>query len=158
MAKGKNIVLGVVVVAVWGVIAFKIISYLNKSNVVELPTSNAFKTAGIKVKREKFKLDEPYRDPFLNEIKEKIAKPEQNSYRDIDFQIAKPQVKWPDIKFNGVIEATNKTKKVGLLQVNKKVFIVNDGDSADLISVVKMYKDSIRLKLSNEVKVYSLQK
>lgn len=153
--KSKNIVLGLIVIIVWGAIAFKVVSYFSKSSIVELPTTNVFRTAGIKVKREKFTLDASYRDPFLNEVKEKIVKPDQS--RDFDFQI-KPQVRWPEIKYNGVIEATNKTKKVGLLQINKKVFLINDGDSVSKITVLSMYKDSLRLMFSNEVKVFPLQK
>jgi len=156
MANSKNIILGVVVIAVWGAITFKIVSYFNKSSVVELPTTNVFKTAGIKVKKDKFTLDASYRDPFLNEIKEKTVRPDNS--RDFDFKKTKPQVKWPDIKFNGIIEATNKTKKVGLLEINKRVFLINEGDSASKITVIRMYKDSLRLKFSNEFKVYPIQK
>ena len=155
-SKIKNIVLSVIVIAVWGVIAFKIVSYFKNSSVVELPTPNVFKTAGIKVKRDKFTLDASYRDPFLNEMKEKTLKPDQN--RDFDFQKSKPQIKWPEIKFNGIIETSSKIKKVGLLQVDKRAYLINEGDSVVKISVVKIYKDSLRLKYSNEVKVYPLQK
>lgn len=152
----KNIILGIIVVAVWGAIGYKIVSYFNKSKVVELPTTNVFKTAGIKVKRDKFNLDASYRDPFLNEIKEKIVKSEPNSFD--DFQRTKKQAKWPEIKFNGIVETSSKDKKVGLLQVDKKVYLINEGDSTAKITVIRMYKDSLRLKYSDEVKVYPLQK
>lgn len=156
-SKGKNIILGVVVIAVWGAIAFKIISYFNKSNIVELPASNVFKTAGIKVKKDKFKIDASYRDPFLIEVKEKISKPDINS-RDFEFQNAKPQVRWPEIKYSGVIETSNKIKKVGLLQVNKRDFLVSEGDTTSKLTVIKIFKDSLRLKYSNEEKVFQIQK
>jgi sulfite reductase beta subunit-like hemoprotein len=155
-SKNKNIVLGVIVIAVWGLIAFKILSYLKSTSIVELPITNVFKTAGIKVKREKFTIDASYRDPFLNEIEEKAAKQFKN--RELDFQRSKPQIKWPEIKYNGIIETSSKDKKVGLLQVNKRVYLVNIGDSAARMTVIAMYKDSLRLKYSNEVKVYPLQK
>jgi hypothetical protein len=155
-SKSKNIILGVVVVAVWGAIAYKIVSYFNKSNVVEIPSTNVFKTAGIKVKKDKFTVDASYRDPFLNEIKEKKVKPDPNSFDAL--QRAKQQVKWPEIKYNGIIETSSKDKKVGLMQIDKKVYLINEGDSTAKITVIRMYKDSLRLKFSNEVKVYPLQK
>ncbi|MHC1705777.1 MAG: hypothetical protein AB9846_17885 [Tenuifilaceae bacterium] len=156
-SKNKNIILGVVVIAIWGLIAFKIVSYFNSTSKVELPATNVFKTAGIKVKREKYTIDATYRDPFLNEVKEKIVKSDQN-LRDVSFQVSKPPVKWPDIKYNGIIESTNKSKRVGLLQINKKVFLVNEGDSTARVIVIAMYKDSLRLKYDKEVKVFPIQK
>lgn len=156
-SRNKNIILGIIVIAVWGAIAFKIVSYFNKSSVVELPTTNVFKTAGIKVKKEKFKIEASYRDPFLNEVKERITKPDINS-RDFDLQYSKPQVRWPEVKYNGLIETSNKTKKIGLIQVNKRDFLISEGDSAAKLTVIKIYKDSLRLKYSSEEKVFQIQK
>lgn len=151
----KNIILGVAVLAVWGSIGYKIVSSLQKSSVVDLPSTNVFKTAGIKVKKENFSIDASYRDPFLNEVKERVVKPTSD---DIFSQKTKPQVRWPEIKYNGLVETSTKSKKVGLLQVNKKVFLVNDRDTTAKLQVVEIYKDSIRLKFSNEEKCYLLQK
>ena len=155
-SKNRNIILGAVVIAVWGLIAFKIVSYFKSSSVVELPATNVFKSAGIKVKRERFALDASYRDPFLNEIKVKTSK--SDPYRQIEQVSTKKQVKWPDIRFNGIIESSAKDKKVGILQIDKRVYLVNVGDSAAKVAVIGMFKDSLRLKYSNEIKVYPLQK
>ena len=150
--------MGIVVIAVWGAIGYKIFTYFSKSNVVALPTTNVFKTAGIKVKKEKFKLDASYNDPFLKEIKERVIQPMQPIGNRVEFQSLKPQVKWPEIKYSGVVETSNKEKRVGLLQVDKKDFLISSGDSIARLKVIKIYKDSLRLKFSNEEKTYPLHK
>jgi len=161
MASSKNIILGIVVVAVWGVIAFKILSYFSKSSIVELPTSNAFKTAGIKLKKEKFKLDASYTDPFLKDIKEMVIQQTlspMNVGNRVEFQPLKSNVLWPEVKFCGIVETSTKEKKIGLLQVDKRNFLISEGDSIVSVKVIKIYKDSLRLKFSNEEKSYLIQK
>jgi hypothetical protein len=159
--KSKNIILGIIVIAVWGAIAFKIISYFNKSSVVDLPTTNVFKTAGIKVKKERFNLDASYGDPFLKEIKEKVIPSNQTSQHSgnrVEFQPLKPNTVWPEIKYSGIVETSNKEKRIGLLKVDKRDYLVSNGDSIPKVKIIAIYKDSLRLKFSNEEKTYTLQK
>lgn len=155
--KGKNIILGILVIFVWGLIAYKVLSYFNGNSNIQLPDANPIKSAGIKVKKETFKINASYSDPFLKEVKVKNSNSRgiqgYNDYQ--DYQPAKVQVSWPEIVYSGIIETTDKNNRIGLLKIKGSNFLVKNQDSVMNIRVLWVYKDSINLRYSNEVKTYT---
>jgi hypothetical protein len=155
--KGKNIILGILVIFVWGLIAYKVLSYFKDGSNIELPNSNPIKSAGIKVKKEKFRIDASYSDPFLKEVKVKSSSTRGNQgYNDYQgYQPTKVQVNWPEIVYGGIIETTDKNSRIGLLKIKNSNFLVKTQDSVMNVRVLYVYKDSINLRYSNEVKTYT---
>ncbi len=156
-SKGKNIILGILVIFVWGLIGYKVLSYFNDSSNLDLPNVNPVKSAGIKVKKEKFRIDASYSDPFLKEVKVKTSNTRntQNYNEYTNYQTANIQVSWPAIVYSGIIETTDKNNRIGLLKINNSNFLVKNQDSLMNVRVISVYKDSISLRYSNEIKTFT---
>lgn len=155
--KSKNIILGILVIFVWGLIGYKVLSYLTDNSNIELPNVNPVKNAGIKVKKETFRINASYSDPFVREVKVKPSPARTvqgyNEYQ--NYQPALVQVTWPEIIYGGIIETTDKNRRIGLLKLSGSNFLVKNQDSIMNIRVLGVYKDSISLRYSNEVKTFT---
>lgn len=160
-AKGKNIILGILVLIVWGLIAVKILSYFKNGDSVEITEINPIKSAGIKISQDRFTIDASYSDPFLKSIKLSENKNRSvqpyNDYQE-NYQPTTIQVNWPEISYGGIVESSDKSRKVGLLKIDKSDFLIKEQDSIKNIKVLNIYKDSILLRNSSMVKSFSIKK
>ena len=156
--KGKNVLLGVLVVFVWGLIAYRILSYFKKVESIDLPQATSLKSAGIKVANDRFKIDASYADPFLKEIKMKTSNNRSiqsfNEYPE-NYQETLIQVRWPEVSYGGIVESSDKSHKVGLLKIGTSNFLIRQQDSVMGVRVLNIYKDSIHLRYSNSIKTYT---
>lgn len=99
-----------------------------------------------------------YSDPFL---KRKIkgsgvgyypqAQPKKSNQRPKPKVKPKPapQIVWPLIEYGGTV---NKTK--GLVKIRHQLLIVNQGENANDVSILKIYPDSIVVAWNDKVKTF----
>ena len=97
-----------------------------------------------------------YNDPFKTSTRKKIintqstastrAKTNRNAGKKIN-----EIVNWPALRYGGTVESSNQ-KKVGLLTINGKSYLVQRGDQIQNVTVLKYDQDEIKLSYSNQEK------
>nr|WP_320120047.1 hypothetical protein [uncultured Marinifilum sp.] len=134
------------VLALWGYITYRIFEQVNPeveiSNSVLPPIQNNEK----EIKSEAFKLIANYSDPFLKHLEqynEFNEEEKQNANQNLNNNRI-PAWNWPNMSYGGCIK--NKNRMVGILQINSKNLLVQEGKSYDDFMVSKMYADSIVMK------------
>lgn len=162
MTKKKiNIVLIVVVIVLWGSVAYRSINQYFFPNQVYL--TNNYEQVNFdfkKVLKDTFQLENLSRDPFLQVNSSVNPKP---------FEIRNPKicqikpvvrkeklppvpVEWPEISYYGYIKSINKNEELIMIKVNNKLHKVKKNAELQEIKVTNVYKDSIVVKKQKETK------
>ena len=147
--KSKSAVyfLVLLVIVVWGLIAYRIYSTLKGGN--SIPNKSDFTGDLVRDSAEvSFKLIANYRDPFLGKyVGEKISHPKAVQ------SLPPAPILWPEIRFKGVIKNQQSNKLLVLVTINGKERIMKADQMTDLVTVMKIYRDSIIVAYKNENRV-----
>lgn len=152
--KRKNLILGLVVAIVWGSVIFRFVSELGDSSDVTLPPAQMVKNTGLEVKRKNYRLYADYPDPFLKDEPINVENtPEKLVFPDVQyrrrnqqlpaFARQQPQVAWPHIVFCGLVAQSDKSKILGMIQVDKIKRLVQEGDSLQQLKIIGLTPDSL---------------
>ncbi len=105
-----------------------------------------------------FELDLSYRSPFGN-VKRKVAIRPISRPATINSNNRKPlkkvMVSWPVITYHGIVKNNTGKKIVAITQLNGKSSLVQQGDIINNLTVVKIYKDSIRFRYEGELRTFT---
>lgn len=160
MKKRVNIILLLVVLTLWGTVAWRSLkNFINKSTEVE--NKMLYQSINInKIEKDTFKLEKLNRDPFLQKsiitVSRKVenssySKPKTNSRKGNLSGFYKPITKketpsnMPDIKYVGYIKSTQQKEEMVLLIINDNLKRCVVGKKYDDILVKKIYKDSVQI-------------
>ena len=153
------------VIIVWGFIIYKIVDYFNPDDESIYQSSFSSPTTEYASTEDTIEMIWNYRDPFLdeafhqeididfgnssysetNEITISDYKPEQN---------AQSEVKWPDIKYKGIIFNKENGNRVCLFNINNHDILLNINDSANGVLLMKASKEEAVLSFNNEKKTF----
>jgi hypothetical protein len=142
----KIIVLILLLIAIWGIIAYKIYEH-GVAQSHEESNDIAFKytePSAVKVKDYHLKLN--YRDPFLSP-KEVSAK--------TDKLMQATNVRWPNLEYRGCIYRGR--RKLGFLDFSGNLEFVRKGQEVKDMLVRKIYKDSILLVFKGDIRVFKIK-
>jgi hypothetical protein len=134
-------------VVIWGFIIFRVMEQVDPDVEISGSVLPVPKFQGDSLQKKGFKLLLNYADPFLsNEVEREMDLiPEQNpnpeSHKMRTWY-------WPNMQYGGCIQ--NKRKAVGILQLNSKNLLVQEGKVYDGYEVSKIYTDSIVMKREKE--------
>lgn len=139
------------VVLIWGLIIYKVISGLNDDDSL-VPVFKPFVSEGGKEQIDTFLLDASYRDPFLsttikiNRSSESIkALSNRRSLSQVNNVPAQP-----DAQYFGIISNSKSKYKVGLIKIQGKDCLLKEGDlTANKLKIIKLYKDSAIIMQQN---------
>lgn len=134
-------------ILVWGYVIFMIFNASSSSETIilsdksRLPFQMKDTTRG-----ESFIILANYRDPFLGKIyrprnritKTKIIK------KAIPKKI-EPVIRWPNIRYGGIIVNKKTQKKVALVRINENDYLMQEKDVNQGVELKKMYPDSVQL-------------
>jgi hypothetical protein len=161
MAKKKiNIVLIIVVLALWGSVFYKTVyQYFSSKELTGQKTFASGKTEFIQINKDTFALETVARDPFLNKQTQEIVvapkayKP--NNSATISKKITKvtpPKqvLYWPSISYHGYIKDSR--GEMVLLKINSKMFRLRKNDIVEGIMIKKISSDSLELDFNTEKK------
>jgi hypothetical protein len=149
--KYKNYALGALVLFIWGFIILKIVSHFKTDSYEQVIGSQTSIAAGFKVTKENFIIDGKYPDPFLKNIKHKIVKQQSDFSGDVFLQKNMAESSfWPAITYWGVVETSDKKRRLGIISIDNQHYLVNEQDSVMLVKVLKLYADSIRVRFDNQ--------
>lgn len=163
-----KITLGIALIGIWGLFGFRIYQRYQPTNdnldySANLPTQTQ---SNAKQKEFKFGLELDYRDPFLGESlarKEQYqpSKPQRRSIRTTPIKETpkkqeKPQklksVKFPEVEYKGNIRLKS-GRSVALVKVEGQMINWGLGEQLSEMNLLRIYEDSIQIKLQHEEKL-----
>lgn len=147
----------IVVVGIWGVIFFRLVSsmsgeddYIGRSDI------------RVKINAKDFQEIKPYiliakyRDPFLGRTFHEEGKGVISQRKNIPIvkkeTIPAVEIDWSFIKYLGLINNSKINKKVGLISINNDEYMISDGDVIKEVKCIKTYKDSICISYQGKIK------
>lgn len=143
------------VVVVWGIIIFRVLNMTGNpeiNNVLEFHVAND--TDAIVFEKPK-KLLLNYADPFLKNLPKAEKQSKNSGYVSLFNNNPEPKIKeidWPEVNYQGIIE--NKNKKVAIIKINDKKYLVSNGQNIKEMRVEGLYKDSIIFEKNKEIKTF----
>ena len=165
--KKLNIVLVAALLLIWGLVMYKLFWKEADSSAIEeadfmMATENLESAVP-----DTIILDLSYRDPFLGKAPRKAKKhvsrstPQTTSVRKDKKKIVKhinqPEaVKWPSITYSGMIENSNDSRKVAIVNIDNQSHLLAPGDTANQIMLASMNRDSIRVNWNGKTKTVVL--
>lgn len=148
------------IILVWGVVFYQLYVYLFSS-----PTyvNNEIKeVVNIdQIKMDTFSIVANYRDPFLDK-KITFSQPKAiattNSTKVTNTKNNKEKTiekKWPTLTYNGMIKNNNSDKRVGIITINGKEYLVKEGDVYHEVKFMAINKHEIKVHFQNEIQIIS---
>ena len=158
--KNINIALIVLVLSLWGTVAYKsLYQYLFSNNDdlgVNLNTSQVNFTT---ISKDTFDLQKVTHDPFLNKQLEKVEVLSTIIPVSKPIAVKKPKVEkkieaiqWPQIFYYGYIKSKDKTEELILIKVDNQLYKLRKNATVNGLLINKLYKDSIEVKYNNQSK------
>ncbi len=162
MAKKKiNIILIIVVLALWGTVGYRAINRQLSGNEIILKKQNQLTNTTInQIIKDTFVLEKIGRDPFLNkQFNEKPVFVASVSYHAPVKKIVKPvtvpkvkhDVPWPQLQYFGYLKSND--VELVLLKIDSKLHKLKLNDEVNGLIVKKKYKDSIEVFFNSQSKV-----
>lgn len=144
------------VLFLWVYIGWQIFQHVKEPDLVEAPFMPTIKKVVEKEETLQFKLALNYKDPFLKNIKAPHAPSEKIEKKEAKLTTSnRRRMPWPNLTYRGWIE--NHKKTIGILQINNKQHLVDEGLEYGGIFIEKLFQDSIRIRKNEEEKVIKRQ-
>ncbi|MDB5137823.1 MAG: hypothetical protein JWP37_4426 [Mucilaginibacter sp.] len=154
--KKLTYLLGVIVLAVWGMIIYRIFAAVGGSD-------DNIQTTAIKTVKEPYNdfnipkdtthLLLNYRDPFglikFKDTTETIVGKHNNGNIPL---MAKPAINWNFIQYSGYIRNPASKKLIALVSINGKNEMLSEGDTRDHVKLIKNLRDSIKVGFGGKTK------
>ena len=148
--KYKNYALGTLVLVIWGLIIVRIVSHFKTDSYEPVVGSETVISAGFKVSKESFTIDGKYPDPFLKNIKSsEVVKQRSVSNEHFNQTKVSSIAYWPAILYGGVVETSDKKQRLAIISIDQQNFLVNERDSISQIKILKVFRDSVRVRFNN---------
>lgn len=105
---------------------------------------------------DRFKLLLNYRDPFLTSYKKVNRRAGRSTQSNESAKEVRnvEQVVWPKLNYGGMIKNNTSKRKLALLGIGSRSFLLHEKDEEEGITVLKIMRDSILLDYKNEKKTF----
>jgi hypothetical protein len=149
--------LGVVVLALWGLIIYKIIASVQANRDGDIQTATAKITKepynDFAVTADTTHLLLNYRDPFgLIKQKDTANSRVRRSLHKSVVSIAKPLFNWDFIQYSGYIRNPASKKLITLVSIGGKSETLAEGETKDQVKLIKNMRDSIKISFNGKTK------
>lgn len=164
--KGKKgiYILLPVVVAIWGIIGYKIYKSVYPDVNTEATANTIVFEAAADTTQETFALAANYDDPFLSGVNarnysgSKANKSPKSIVTPKKIVPEKTILPWPQIKYKGSVTNQQSKVQVGLVSINNKDYMLKNGESKEGISIGKISKDSVVILFEKESRTFYSKK
>lgn len=159
--KTLNIILILIVLGLWGTVAYKSVNRFFSSDEIAKANVNSGQNFNFKrIEKDTFYLDKLNRDPFLDKalvvntnplpVKKSVpyVKP-INKPKPIEF---KPSPIWPQVSYYGYIKSHQKTEELILVKIDNKLLKVRKNQNIEGVIIKRIFKDSIEVGFNKEKK------
>ncbi|QOG02184.1 hypothetical protein [Flavobacterium sp. MDT1-60] len=168
MAKKKiNIILIVVVLALWGTVGYRALNRQFAGNEMILEKQSKLDNATInQINKDTFELEKINRDPFLNkQFQTAVAVPRTliSHYKAVKKIVTPivpkgdPNLQWPNLSYHGYIASKERNEDLVLLTIDSKLRKLKLNDPVNGLIVKKRYKDSIEVYFNSETRMIHLK-
>ena len=151
--KRVNYILIPVVLAVWGIVFYKIFGSLSGSHKVAVINYDD-KSSMQEQEDSSFKLIADYRDPFQGESFETASKQRprgSDAKSKVTNEEKSPETKWPAINFLGTIK---KQKEIfAIMKIHNKTFTMKKGEEIENVKMLMIMKDSVQIQYQGTTKI-----
>ena len=168
MKNKKSIYLLVIlVVAIWGLIIFRIVRISHKEPVYQVSNKSVATIEKYELVSDSFILVANYPDPFLKNIVKNsprriqgptpvVTSRSKNKPGKEKAEVAK-KVNWPAIQYGGLIHNNKSNKTTGLLIINGNSNIMEQGNTYEELTLERLFNDSCIVLFNNEHKTIYLK-
>jgi hypothetical protein len=141
-----------VVILVWGFVGYQLFSsFFTSPNYVQEEFKLEVNVA--EIEKEVFLIVANYRDPFLGKkAKYNIKKTSKVSPKNTKTSPVKITKNWPAITYLGMIKNNNSERRVGIVKVNGKEYLVKENEIIEKITVLSMTKSEVVMQFQKEKK------
>jgi hypothetical protein len=159
--KVTNIVLGVVVIAIWAVFIKGVMKGLDDNGGDIIPAHPAVQNTPFndyELKRDTARLASSYRDPFNSETVTAPKDTARSQFQHLKSGgpvIAKLREDLSFIKYSGFIYNPGSKTTISVININGKNVMVADGEVTDGVKLIKNFKDSIKISYHNKIRFIS---
>lgn len=148
-----------IVFLVWGIVFYQL--YLYFFSTPTYVTEKAEVVVNVdEIKKDTFSIVANYRDPFLGE-NIRLTQPKttnnQSSQPKVQKNIAQKPLDnpWPTIEYKGMIKNNNSEKRVGIVGLNNKEYLVKEGEVLNGVKFMVISKELIQVSFQKEQKTIS---
>lgn len=168
MAKKKiNIILIIVVLALWGTVGFRAINrqFPDNDNTPEKQNQSENVTIN-QINKDTFQLEKISRDPFLNtQFQTVVTTPRKivSTYRPAKKIVVPtapkidPMLRWPMLSYYGYIASQERNEDLVLLKIDSKLCRLKLNNPVNGVIVKKRYKDSIEVFFNSQTRIIRKQ-
>ena len=151
-----NLLLIVAVIAIWGTIAYRIISALDESDDEPLPVAvqlDKKPADDYATVNDTARLRNAYRDPF-GMVAPPAPKDTVKKHVMLVNMVAKPvvPVDLTFVKYAGYIINPGTKQSLVMLLINGKTAMLGEGESSDGIKVIKNMRDSVKVRYRQQIR------
>ncbi|WP_075343325.1 hypothetical protein [Tenacibaculum agarivorans] len=140
----KTYILLVVVILIWSVVGFQFFGYLN-AHTEDIPEINYKKfTPKATQKKERYKVAEHTRDPFLDKYKSVAKKKTTSNRKKVS------TIPFPNTSYQGIV--MNKNSKSFIVTINGNQHIMKTGSVINGVKLVSGNSNTIRLRYQGQTK------
>lgn len=145
-----------VVIAIWGIIFYRIFYAAGERNVAVIKEERGVDVTKRKFTADTFDLIADYRDPFLGKAAatEQKAASSPVSTQKSEHKPSPSVILWPSVSYSGMIKNQSSAVQLVLLQVNGNSHTVKAGEVVEGIKIMKVYKDSVEVSFGKEKRVF----
>ncbi len=143
------------IILVWGFVFFQLFGYFFSSPTYATETVQELVNMD-EIKQDTFSIVANYRDPFLGKkVKFKqrstsLSTAKKSSKKTIKaIKVEKP---WPAVAYNGMIKNNNSDRRVGIVNVNGKEYLVKEKDVVSEVTILAISKNKVDVRFQKEKK------
>lgn len=155
--------LGIAVLAVWGIVIFRVIQALSGDDTPQFQNNLNIKKEVFNdyaVPKDTARLSLNYRDPFSNKKADTVVIPVHKAaiQPNVAFVHPKPQINWTGIRYIGFVGKTNTKKLIAMMSINGKETMMAEGETADQVKLLKNMRDSVKVTYQGATKFITMNK
>lgn len=164
MGKKKiNILLIIVVLGLWGTVAYKAVDHFFSPEVLVANENILNKEFNLdEVNKDTFQLKKVARDPFLNTQNKSFDSVFKKDYSKIPIKkiksstiVVRPKeiTNWPSIFYYGYIKSKSKDEELVLVKIDDRLYKLRKYDQVREIILKQVYNDSIELNYNKQKRI-----
>jgi hypothetical protein len=143
-----------IVVVVWGFVFYQLFSsFFTSPNYAKEKKEQLINID--EIKKDSFVIVADYRDPFLGKgVRSKGTNNASSNKkrRTVKISQAKAEQPWPSVAYNGMIKNNNSDRRVGIVKVNGKEYLVKEKDVVNEVTILSINKNTVNVRFQKENK------
>ncbi len=161
--KGKQYLLLVVVLAIWGIVGFRFYSFLAPEEENQPLMENKMSSLTLQSSKKNYPVKCDYADPFLKDVS--IRKVRKEIYNTTSNNLHKENIKktvdaktdqFPSVQLAGVIANSQNGKKSAIMILDGKEYSLVAGETVNGMKLSKIFSDSVLVTYQKKNKIIKL--